>query len=287
MDALERVIYLDILLSVNLFVNYFMLLAVAKFLYLKPKRLRIILGAMVGSIYSMYIFVPTQCLLISTLVRLVMMITIIIVSFGIKKTIFLKSILCFCLINFSFLGLIILMWISLKPHGVSLNNGIVYFNISPLSLIIFTSISYFILEFINRFLGKHICKDDFCHVIVKINDKSTEFDAFVDTGNMLKEPFSNLPVIIAKKEDIYNIVPDNFNIDDGKLLYYSPKDINKKFRLIPFEGVSHEGFILAFKPDVVTIKTSSGKSFEKDAYVAICSDKNFEQSLVGPEILDN
>ena len=242
---------------------------------------------MVGSIYSMYIFVPTQGLLISTLVRLVMMITIIIVSFGMKKTIFLKSILCFCLINFSFLGLIILMWISLKPHGVSLNNGIVYFNISPLSLIIFTSISYFILEFINRFLGKHICKDDFCHVVVKINDKSTEFDAFVDTGNMLKEPFSNLPVIIAKKEDIYNIVPDNFNIDDGKLLYYSPKDINKKFRLIPFEGVSHEGFILAFKPDAVTIKTSSGKSFEKDAYVAICSDKNFEQSLVGPEILDN
>ena len=264
-----------------------MLLAVSRFFYLKPKRLRIILGASLGSIYSLYIFLPQQGLLISSVLKIIMMITIIIISFGVKKSIFLKSVICFCLINFAFSGLIFLMWISFKPQGMSFNNGIVYFNISPIMLIIFTSISYFIIEFINKFLGKHISKDNFCHIKTKIFSKIYEFDAFIDTGNFLREPFSNLPVIIAKLDDINDFFPKNFDIDNQELLFQFAKKVNIKFRLVPFEGMSYKGFIPAFKPDFVIIQNSLGESFEKEAYIAICSDKNFEKSLVGLEILDN
>ena len=287
MTTLEQTIYIDILLLVNLFVNYFILLAVAKFFYFKPKRLRIILGASLGSIYSLYIFLPKQGLLISSLLKITMAITIIIISFGIKKSNFFKFIICFCLINFAFSGLIFLMWITFKPQGVSFNNGIVYFNISPLMLIIFTSISYFLIEFINKFLGKHVSKDNFCHIKIKIFNKVCEFDAFIDTGNLLREPFSNLPVIVTKLGDISDVFPKNFDFNNQEVLCEYSKKFNIKFRLIPFEVMSYRGFIPAFRPDYIIIQDSFGESFEKEAYIAVCSDKNFEKSLVGLEILDN
>lgn len=287
MTTLEQVIYVDILLIVNLFVNYFMLLAVAKFFYLKPKRLRIILAASIGSIYSLYIFLPKQGLLISSLLKVIMMVSIVIISFGIRKSTLFKSIICFFLINFAFSGLIFLMWTTLKPQGISFNNGIVYFNISPVMLIIFTSISYFIIEFINKFLGRHISKDNFCNIKVKIFNKICEFNAFIDTGNLLREPFSNLPVIIAKRDDVSDAFPKNFDFSNQKFLCEFFKKSKVKFRLIPFEGMSYSGLVPAFKPEFIIVQNSSGESFEKEGYIAICSDKNFEKSLVGLEILDN
>ena len=286
MKELERIIYVDILIVINLFVNYFMLLAVAKFLYLHPDKKRIILGAVLGSIYSLYIFIPEQNLIISLFLKIAMATSIVFVSFF-KKTNFLKSLICFCLINFSFSGLNFAMWIIFKPKGMAFNNGIVYFNISPLTLIISTIISYFILEYSNKFLGKHICKENYCHVSIRIKDKLSEFDAFLDTGNSLKEPFSCLPVIVAKKDDVKNIIPFEFDIKNENIIQILSKKLNMSFRLIPFSGLSHSGFILGFKPDIVNIKTESGKSYEKDAYVGICCDEDFEHSLVGIDILDN
>lgn len=279
MNSLERVIYLDILLALNLFVNYFILLSVAKFLYLKPKRLKLVLGACVGAVFSLYIFLPEQNLVFSLIIKILMAILIIGTSFGFKNSNFLKLITCFCLMNFLFSGLNFVLWFNFRPKSMAFNNGIVYFNISPLVLIFSTVIAYFILEFINRFLGKHICKELYCHVFVKFDNKNTEFDAMLDTGNNLKEPFSNLPVILVRKKDVKNIFDENIFDKNNK--------INTKFRLIPFCGVSDSGFILGFKPDFVKIKTPEGKYFEKEVYIGICEEKNLNNCLVSPEILNN
>ena len=55
---MKQVIYIDVLIIVNLFVNYFILLTTSKFLNLKLKLSRLILGEILGAIYSLYIFIP-------------------------------------------------------------------------------------------------------------------------------------------------------------------------------------------------------------------------------------
>lgn len=279
MNSLERVIYLDILLALNLFVNYFILLSVAKFLYLKVKRLKLILGTCVGAVFSLYIFLPEQNLVFSLFIKILMAIIIIGSSFGFKNPKFLKLIVCFCLMSFSFSGLSFVLWLNFKPSGMAFNNGVVYFNISPLVLIVSTFAAYFILELMHRFLGKHICKESYCHVFVRFDEKIAEFDAMLDTGNTLKEPFSNLPVILVRKKDVENIFDEDVFNENNK--------INTKFRLIPFCGVSDSGFIFGFKPDFVKIEMPDGKSFEKNIYLGICEEKNLNSCLVGPEVLDN
>ena len=52
------VVYIDVLLGVNLFVNYFLLLAVGRFLHLAVRRLRLLAGAAVGAAFSLSILLP-------------------------------------------------------------------------------------------------------------------------------------------------------------------------------------------------------------------------------------
>jgi stage II sporulation protein GA (sporulation sigma-E factor processing peptidase) len=284
MSNLKTIIYIDILIALNLFVNYFLLLAVAKFLYLKPRRKRLVLGACLGAIYSVYIFLPEINSFLSLLIKSAMALSIVCVTFGILKELILKTFLCFLIINFAFLGLTFAMWIIFRPAGMIIKNGIIYFNFSPLTLVISTIISYFIIELINKIIGHHSCENMIFKVKIVLAKKCAIFDAYLDTGNNLKEPFSHLPVILVNKTCIKNILPKGINFEDAnKIEEYSLK-FNKKLRLIPFGTISGEGNLIAFKPDLITIQAQKGNAIRREAYIAICEKVN--NAIIGVDIIN-
>ena len=51
---MKQTIYIDVLLAVNIFINYFLLLAAAKFLAVKRVRLRILAASILGAAYFSY-----------------------------------------------------------------------------------------------------------------------------------------------------------------------------------------------------------------------------------------
>ena len=280
---MKQVIYVDVLIIVNLFVNYFLLLTTSKFLNLKLKLSRFILGEILGSIYSLYIFIPEPNLFVSVLVKLFMSIIMVAAAFEFNKIKqFLKIIVCFYAVNFAFSGTMFTLWCFLKPNGMIINNDIVYFNISPLTLIISTVVSYIIIEIINRVIEKKQLKSSKYEIGIKFKDKYIVLNAKIDTGNLLKEPFSNLPVIVVKKSEINLLIPE-FNIFEN---IENQNEIKKlKIRIIPFKTVSGTGILPAFKPEYVVLKGN----LKKQAYVAVCSDEYFSEGiscLVNPEILD-
>lgn len=280
---MKQVIYIDVLIIVNLFVNYFILLTTSKFLNLKLKLSRLILGEILGAIYSLYIFIPEPNIFISILIKLFMSIIMVAVSFEFRKIKqFLKIIVCFYAVNFAFSGIMFTLWCVFKPSGMIMNNDIVYFNISPLTLIISTVVSYIIIEIINRVIEKKQLKSSKYEIGIKFKDKYIVLNAKIDTGNLLKEPFSNLPVIVVKKSEINLLIPE-FNIFES---IENQNEIKKlKIRMIPFKTVSGTGILPAFKPEYVVLKGN----LKKQAYIAVCSDEYFSEGiscLVNPEILD-
>ena len=283
MRRLKHKIYVDILISLNLFINYFILLSVSKFLYIKANRFKLIAGSTIGAIFSLYILFPHKNEFFSFIIKIIMSLLIITVSFGINKKYFFKSFICFLFMNVLFSGFTLLIWFMFKPKGMVVNNGIVYFNISPIVLILSTLISYFFIECINRFLGKHPCDSSMCHVTIKLNEKYSEFDAKLDTGNYLKEPFSNLPVVLVDKNKIKNIISFDNNSNDSISKIVEKNNI--PMRIIPFSSVSDDGFLVGFKPDILTIQTKSGSVLNKEAYIGI-SKQNLKYALVGSDILD-
>ena len=285
---MKQVIYIDILIAVNLIINYFLILATAKFLYLKLNRKRLIFGEILGAIYSLYIFLPNLNLTVSLIIKFLMSLTIIWTIFGIKNfKLFIKTLTCFYIISFCFSGIMFALWYALRPNGMTINNGVVYFNISPVMLISLTLISYIILEIINRILDKRESKSLLYDVCIKVGNKSTHIKAKIDTGNSLTEPFSQLPVIVATYQSLEAVLPKDF---PSSLLsnnigpeYVNPSNTN--IRLIPFKTVSGDGLFPAFKPDSISIKSGP----DRQAYVAVCPDKSLPRemsALINPLLID-
>ena len=118
---------------------------------------------------------------------------------------------------------------------------------------------------------------------MKVGERQVNFAAKVDTCNSLREPFSNLPVIVASEEVLKPVLPQDFQflIKGNEMQNFE----GFKIRFIPFQTVSGEGLLPAFKPDVVKIKND----FEKEAYIAVCSKEVLPDgtfSLINPLLID-
>lgn len=144
----------------------------------------------------------------------------------------------------------IFIYTAFKPKGMEIYNDVVYFNISPVLLIILTLACYYILKLTRR-LTKGVCGGGTCNVEISTNGKIMMFCAKIDTGCNVKEPFSGEYVIIAEKCIIDNFEPDN-----------------SKIRIIPFKSLGGNGIIKGFKPDSIKI---DGKEISNDVYIGICN----------------
>ena len=115
-------IYIDILVCLNVIVNYFLLLASGKFLSRPYKRWRILLGAFLGGLYSLYILLPQLAQWFTILVELAMAATITLTAFGRKGI--LKTCSCFFAMSFLFAGSMFLLWKTAAPKNLIINNGV-------------------------------------------------------------------------------------------------------------------------------------------------------------------
>ena len=50
-------------------------------------------------------------------------------------------------------------------------------------------------------------KDMYCRIKIRLNEKEIETNAMIDSGNLLKEPISNTPVIIVEHTLLYDCMP--------------------------------------------------------------------------------
>ena len=265
---MKQVVYIDILIVVNLIVNYLLLLATARFLYLKYRRKRLLIGEILGAIYSLYIFFPDSNLMISLSIKLIMSATIVFAVFGFKSfSIFLKTLICFYSMSFCFSGIMLALWYLVAPKGMVLNNGVVYFNISPTVLIFSAILAYMATEIMNRVFAQRENKNLIYEVCVRVGDNTSKFSAKVDTCNFLTEPFSNLPVIIVSKECLKEVLPQDFSLVSDISDKSCAQSLKLKLRFVPFKTISGDGMLPAFKPDDLTIQ----KGIHKEAYVAVCS----------------
>lgn len=153
--------------------------------------------------------------------------------------------------------------------GVAIYNDVVYFDISPVVLIITTIAVHLALSIYQKIKEKHNLRCSIKRItLVTDNEEKISFESAVDTGCNLKEPFSGEAVILAEKELFGDVL--------------LPTD---KMRVIPFATVSGDGFVMGFKPKEIMI---DGKSLSGGCYVGIC-DKKLKgeiRSIMGTELAE-
>lgn len=124
---MSNVIYVDILLMINLLVNFLMLSAAGLLVKTPTRSWRILLSAAIGAVYSLIIFLPDMNLFFSIALRVICFAAMLFTAFSIRSVKdFLRAGGGFLMANFAFAGITLAIWLMFKPDGLTYKNGAVY-----------------------------------------------------------------------------------------------------------------------------------------------------------------
>lgn len=280
------IVYVDVLIALNLFVNYFILLLTAKICKHGHSLFRCILASFIGALFSLYIFLPDQSFAVEAAAKLVFSAIIVVVCFGFDNLrSFLRRIAIFYAITFLYAGIMMALWMLLKPSTVAINNGIVYFDISPVVLIAATVVSYFVISLIRKLSQRHAEFGERCELVLTLGEKTVSASALVDTGNSLNDVLSDLPVVVIDKKVAEKLV-GVFDADVVTAGAAGP-EIQKRFRLIPYRAIGGGGLLPAFKCDSVKAMHGEKQYLIGNAIAAVSNETLGEDynAIINPGIL--
>ena len=260
----DMTIYVDVVLIENLIMNYIILFATGLILKIKIKHIRLILGSLLGAIYSIVAYTGFLKLYSSFILKIILSVIIVYIAYNpqsVKKLS--KELLFFYLTSFVFGGAAFALIYIVKPQDILMKNGL-FLGTYPLKTVILAAIVAFIV-IITAFTiikSKMTKKDLIYKIEVKLNGKEIQTEALVDTGNMLKEPITNTPVVVIEHTLLYDIIPKEIlnHLEDiiGGDFEKIPEEIRNKYisklKLIPFSSLGKQnGMLIGIKPEYLKI----------------------------------
>ena len=255
-----KTIYLDVLLCLNLYINYCVLRATAKLLHAKLRTGRCLLAAGVGSLFSLTILLPPMPPVYSILFKLLATCIILMLAVGVRqKRLLLGGILCFFGISFGFAGLLLAIGSCFGGKFVTYGNGSCYLDFSLLQLILFTLLAYGAMQLVQRLRNRLFPATDPYQVYIRQGEKMVLLPGLPDTGNQLTDCFSGRMVIVCSAEQLHPLFPPGKTIQQMK-----------HYRILPCTTVSSSGMIPVFSPDEIVIcNQATGMRRSVDAMIGI------------------
>lgn len=263
-----QTIYIDVLIVLNIYVNYFLLKTTAKITGSPLKTARCIFASFYGSLFSLLILAPELPFALMLAIKMISAVTVVISAFGVHgKSRLIKNTVAFFSTNFIFAGAIYAVYSWLKPQFMHFSNSYFYIDFSLLLLVISTAVLYFIVCLFRRFSDISPESADCYRIIVRCREKIFTADGIADTGNALTDFFSGKPVIVCGKGDFDDMCGINF-------------------RLIPYTTISESSVIPVFSPDeTVIVNTLTGEKKPVDAVIGL--GENNGKAIFNPKILKN
>ena len=264
------VIYADVLFIVNFFITFLLLEITAKAGKRNPKLWKVVLSSALGGAYSLIMLAPDIPFVLMLISKIAFAIIVLLITFSFRRLkSFLSMLLIFLFSNFVFLGIISGLQLLFHSDKISINNGEIYFDINARQLLLTALFAYLISCLIIRVYNKKLSSGEIYSLIIKNSGREINVFALSDTGNKLREPFSNAPVIVVKSE----LLADMFD--------------ESKTRLIPASTVNSSSYLSAFKPDCVKIKTAKGWETIDNVYIALSDEikSNSFSAVINPEII--
>ncbi|MBQ4153692.1 MAG: sigma-E processing peptidase SpoIIGA [Clostridia bacterium] len=249
-------VYADVLIILNLFINFFILQLTSKLCKDGYRLYRMIISSLIGALFSLYIFLPPAGFFSETLLKLSLSAVMVLVCFGFDsiKSLF-RRVAVFFGATFLYAGLMLGIWQVLKPANMAINNGIIYLDISPTVLITATALSYIIISLIRRISTKQAIMGERFEIEITLNGKSVTTTALADTGNSLKDAVTGKPIVIIEQalaSQLVEYIPSPEAVTAGVVPHESG------FRMIPYSFVGGHSLLPAFKTSNIKI-TANGR----------------------------
>lgn len=262
------VIYVDILIALNWWIDFLLLLGVRRGVGGDGKHWRLAIGALVGAFSCLTLFLPPLSVWLSMLVRLGAAALMVTVAFGIGAWRgWVRRVVLLFALSASLAGLCGALYFFLAPQGFYVFNGVVYYSVPPLLLVVLTVLCYGLLWLSEQFLRRRAPAEHLFRVELTCSGRTVSFPCLYDSGNHLTEPFSGRPVLVVEREVV-----------QGLLLYIpTVADLPAGWRLIPYNTLGGDGLLPAFTPTSAVAISGGRKRVLPPCYVAVC------ESLGGSE----
>lgn len=274
-------VYIDIIIIENLLINFVILHITALILRRQAGWYRLLLSSLAGCVYCVAGIFITK-LLVSVLLKLILSLLMIFIAFGFESLRkFSEECFVFYIATFTFGGITLLLFNTQKKYYIFL----------------LSVIGYLICMFALRLIRKQRQKKLLYRVYIKMDDREIFLTAFLDTGNLLKDPFTNRGAIIAESSvlkpiipnDVYKCITEN---DEEHIAEISPLWASR-FLVLPFSTIGEKsGNLKGFRCDYAVVTSDNNDTFIiKNAIIAIyfntLSNSNIYSALLPPDILYN
>lgn len=295
-------IYLDIIFAENILMNFIILFTTLIIIKVKieKQQIRLLISSTIGSVYAIIVYLNIFKIYSSILVKIILSIVMIYIAFNPKNINQLfKELLTFYLISFVFGGCTFALIYFIKPENVKINNG-VFVGIYPIKVTLIAGIiAFFIIEIVFKInKNKLNSKNIITTIKIYIDNKKITTKALLDSGNMLEEPISKMPVIILERDILSKIVSKDLLENIKKIIggeksadTLEEKEIIKKVRMVPFMSIGKEnGMLLGIRANKVEVENEDVDIKRKNIIIAIYNNKltkdNKYNALIGLNLLE-
>lgn len=213
-------VYLDIIFLINFIYDFIILLSSSIILKRNTKIIRIIIGSLFGSL-TMFIYFIRMNNIEIIIYKLVVSFIMLVITFNYKNIkYFLKNLYYFYMIGIILGGL--LYFVNNNAFFIK-NNLFIGIILSVLSI-------FFYIKNIRDLKTNY---NKYIKVKLYFKNYKINLNAFLDTGNKLKDPYTFKPIIIVNKD------------------YIKEKD---KVILVPYKTCNYEGLLECIKPNKIYIE---------------------------------
>ena len=251
-------LYVDLIVLLNFFLDFLLLLGVSLILKRNVRLIRLIMGAITGGISILSLFMDFNSFTLF-LFKVLISFFMVLLSFGFRN------------IKYTFNNLVYLYLLSIILGGFLYyindefaykNNGLIFFHngFSINWIIILVASPIMIALYVKNVRNQKEKLSKYYEVdITFLNNKTSHLTGFLDTGNNLFDPYKKRPIIVINKETLKG---------------YNPRCI-----LVPCITVNKESMLKCFRIKKLVI---NGEIIEDEVLVGI-SDNNF--NIEGVDLL--
>lgn len=248
-------IFLDVLILENFVVNFFLLHITSQTIRVKINIKNYVFGALFGAMYVVVMVYPGLKCLTYFPVKLIVAILIILITYGKRNlNFYLRTTAIFILYSSLLAGVCILIEYN---SNVEINNARIIFKSDYKAYMIAIMVIYILIHRLVLYIQDR--KDTITLIYdVSIITKHSRMSlkAFLDTGNELREPATNLPVMVVEKDIISGSILKNYDI------FYIPYSM--------ISGTS--GKLVGFKPEYIEISLNN-KIIKRDVIIAFSENR--------------
>lgn len=264
------IIYLDVLVVLNCLIDYLLLSLTARLSHSPLRRLRAVLGAVIGGLAACRILLPLSptASFLFHVVTAVLLVTVAFRPDGLRRT--LRRIAVFYVVSALLSGAVTALWYLTDSDVIVSAGGVVYWSVSPLWLAVCTVAVYGGIRLYERLTSRDVPAAREYTVTVEDEHGDCTCRALYDTGLHLREPFSGEPVIVVHRS----------------LLAQPP---NTRLRMVPYRTVGGDGLLPAFRPRRVTLhKLGTPPRDISGVYVALSDEPSGGEytALIGRDIAE-